>query len=247
VGGDRCIFGQLDFGYETSSVDASTASFTNVVNQLSPRPGHKQIMALIDLIIVPLNVKIDVPAEEQIVNFVKLQCIHRNIPPENFFYDSGMRTALVSAFSRGWSPQTCPVDSGGSPTTRMVSDQIQMPCDKYYSKFITEMWFSVRWIIESGQFRGLKDGVMQEGCQREWTIVGANKTEVEPKAKMKEKTGKSPDLFDALAIGVEGARQRGFVISNAYKKQKESSETWHKKVQETAKKQWQEGLLNYSA
>jgi hypothetical protein len=48
---------------------------------------------------------------------------------------------------------------------------------------------------------------------REWGIVGANKIEVEPKDKMKVKTGRSPDLFDALVSGVEMARRLGFTIS----------------------------------
>ncbi len=54
---------------------------------------------------------------------------------------------------------------------------------------------------------------MNEGCMREWGIVGANKIEVEPKEKMKLKTGRSPDLFDALVSGVELARRLGFVIT----------------------------------
>jgi len=37
----------------------------------------------------------------------------------------------------------------------------------------------------------------------------------DPKAKedLKRRLGKSPDLFDALCIGMEGARQRGFTIA----------------------------------
>ena len=59
------------------------------------------------------TVKIDVEAEEQIVNFVHEQCTTRNIPPQHFFYDSGMRSSLVSAFGRLWSPATNPIDCGG--------------------------------------------------------------------------------------------------------------------------------------
>jgi hypothetical protein len=62
--------------------------------------------------------------------------------------------------------------------------------------------------------RELTEDVVSEGCMREYYTVGGNKIEVEPKEKMKEKTGRSPDLADAVAIGLEGARQRGFVIRN---------------------------------
>ena len=123
-----------------------------------------------------------------------------------------MRTTLVSAFARLWSPNVCPIDFGGKATDRKVSEAIDVKCVDYYSKFVTELWFSVRYIVESGQFRGMTDDLCYEFSAREWTMVGANQIEVEPKKKMKEKTGRSPDLADAVACGVEGARQRGFII-----------------------------------
>ena len=61
--------------------------------------------------------------------------------------------------------------------------------------------------------------------------------------------GKSPDLFDALAIGVEGARQRGFLIDNNLAKmtneQKERDPL--RKIKEKADSAWKSGALNYSA
>ena len=249
VGGDRCVFGELQFGQDALSVDLNDASFTpNIVTQSSPLARTNQIMALIDIMVVPVNAKIDVEPEDQIVAWVKTQCISRGIEPENFFFDSGMKTALVSSFARSWSPATMSIDCGGSPSDRMVTVQIQIPCNKYFKKRITELWYQVRNVIEAGQFRGMKDGVMQEGCQREWTITTGNLIEVEPKLKMKEKTGRSPDFFDALAIGVEGAIQRGFYISNTAKVEREEKiNDWHKKMATVAKKQWSEGALDHSA
>jgi hypothetical protein len=250
TGGDRCIFGELQIGYEAGAIDASSADFIpNILSQAIGTALHKQIAAVIDTMVVPINVKIDVESEDQIVSFVKTQCTMRGIQPENFFFDSGMRTSLVSAFARDWSPATNPIDCGGSPSDRPVSNQIVMACNKYYSKFITELWFSVRYAIEAGQMRGMKDGIIQEGCQREWTMVGANRIEVEPKQKMKEKTGRSPDLFDALAIGIEGARQRGFTVNNdvARVSKKQESESWRNKIKEKAVSTWKSGTLDYSA
>jgi hypothetical protein len=247
VGGDRCVFGELQVGYEAST-EAPDATVWNVVNQNQSNVKKKQIIALIDLLVVPINVKIDVEPEEQIVTFVKEQCGKRGIQPENFFFDSGMRTSLVSSFGRNWTPQVNPIDCGGSPSDRMVSAQIQKPCNDYYSKFITELWFSVRLAIESGQFRGLTESVMMEGCQREWKMVGKNKIEVEPKHTMKEKTGKSPDLFDALAIGVEGARRKGFFVSGLFAKPEKSQTSvgWKRSLQERSQKMWSEGCLTYN-
>lgn len=247
VGGDRCIFGELQFGFESETLDAGDL-LLNIGAGRNVTAKHRQILALIDLMLVPINVKIDVEPEDQIVNFVHEQCSTRGIPPQNFFYDSGMRTSLVSAFARMWSPQTNPIDCGGPASERPVSNQIKKLCKDYYSKFITEQWFSVRYTIEAGQFRGMREGVMAEGCQREWTMVGNNKIEVEPKAKMKEKTGRSPDQFDALAIGVEGARRLGFQISiSEAKAHREQDDQWKSKAREVAKQIQNHGSLNYNA
>lgn len=244
VGGDRCIFGVLQFGSEAEPLDGSEV-MTNILSQKPYQNRYRQIVALVEMVPVPINVSIDVEVTDQIVNFVQSQCVTRNIPPQNFFYDSGMRTALVGRFGVLWSPQTNPIDCGGTPSDRQVSAQIEMPANKYYSKFITELWFSVRLAIEAGQFRGMKESVMSEGCAREWKMVGANKIEIETKADMKLKIGKSPDCFDALAIGLEGARRLGFVINNiANAKTPAKQDVWKQQLKERASKQWQEAALD---
>jgi len=255
VGGDRCIFGELQIGYESESLDSSEVIF-NVLSQESTPPKHRQIMALIDTVNVPVSVLkgADEPCD-QIVSFVHGQCSTRGIAPENFFFDSGMRTALVTAFSRQWSPNVNPIDCGGAPTERPVGKGFTVRdrmsgkerpkrCNEHYQKFITEMWFSVRYIIEAGQFRWLREPVMAEGCQREWKIVGQNKIEVETKKEMKEKTGRSPDLFDALAVGVEGARRLGFriMMETAEEEPDAPSQGWKRKLLDK-KSIWRVGEL----
>jgi hypothetical protein len=196
---------------------------------------------------VPVNAQLHDLPEDQIASFVKSQCITRNIPPQNFFFDAGMRTSLVSRFGIIWSPLTNPIDCGGRPSERMVSAKIQTPCREYYSKFITELWYGVRLIVEAGQFRGMKESVMQEFCQREWTTVGNNKIEVESKSDMKDKLGKSPDLADAVAIGCEGARRLGFITDTPLNKEfKQEDSRWKSKLKERAKTMWQSGQLSYS-
>jgi hypothetical protein len=249
VGGDRCIFGEMQIGYEAAT-EPDASEMWNVVSQNQVSNQHKQILAIVDLVSVPINVKIDVEPEEQIVNFVKEQCGRRGIEPNNFFFDSGMRTSLVTAFGRLWTPQVNPIDCGGKPSDRPVSQLIKTPCDEYYSKFVTELWFSVRLAVESGQLRGLKESAMVEGCQREWRIVGKNKIEVETKRDMKEKTGKSPDLFDTIAIGFEGARRLGFGIKGLLRvttEEKVKRNDWRAKLRDQAKKTWSESALNHSA
>jgi hypothetical protein len=212
VGGDRCVFGELRFGQEALSADDG-GLVTAIIDQRVDAPWRKQILALMDTMIVPIRAIDDELPEDQIAKFVRAECEARGIAPENFFFDVGMKSTLVGSFARLWSEQVQPIDCGGKASDRPVSSQITTLCRDYYSKFVSELWYSVRMIIEAGQFRGMTEDVMLEGCAREWTRVGANKIEVEPKEKMKLKTGRSPDLFDALSIGVEGARRRGFTIA----------------------------------
>jgi hypothetical protein len=250
TGGDRCVFCEIQFGPEALPMDDG-ALITSIVNQRRDAPRRKNILALIDMLIVPVNpIDSEIP-EDQIANFVRAQCMSRGIPPENFFFDAGMRSSLVSSFARLWSPNVVPIDCGGKPSDRPVSSQITMLCKDYYSKFVTELWYSVRYVVEAGQFRGMTEDVMLEGCAREWTRVGANKIEVETKEKMKQKTGRSPDLFDCLAVGIEGARRRGFVITEMVNKRANRpnpfARDWRDELKEKALGLSKSKSLNYKA
>lgn len=250
VGGDRCVFLVLEFGDETPTDRNELGELvSSIINQSDPANKRHQILALVDVLIIPVvaDKDSDLP-EDQIVTFVMAQCSARGISPENFFFDSGMRTSLVSAFGRLWSPNVNSIDCGGSPSERKVSADIDVLCKDYYSKRITEFWYSVRLIIEAAQFRGMTKDVMNEGCAREFKRVGANKIEVETKEEMKAKTGYSPDLFDALAIGCEGARQRGFVIKRlGLDRRKREDDSWKRQLRDRADNLWRSKELNHSA
>lgn len=248
VGGDRCIFGELHFGTEAQVMDAANL-VANIVSQRPENPKRKQILALIGLEKVPIKQDTEDLPQDQIAVWVRRECESRGIPPENFFFDAGMKASLVSSFAKLWSPNINAIDFDGKPSERPVSAQITAKCCDYYSKFVTELWFSIHYIILAGQFRGMTEDVMLEGCQREWTRVGANKIEVEPKDKMKLKTGRSPDLFDALAAGVEGARRRGFVISEMVNRRRHRNREvdWRDELRRKIFDQNQAHALNYSA
>ncbi len=181
--------------------------------------------------------------EDQIADVVFEDLEREKIPFQNAFYDPYGKGTMGFAFSRrfpqGRSP--IPVDSGGKPTPRPVRAGLFMDesdsfgittkrlkrCDEHYSKFISEAWFSVRYVIEADQMRELPENIMLEGCGRKYDTVAGNKYEVEPKDDMKDRGLKSPNFFDALAIAIEGARQRGFKIgqlSNAVVADKEEDD-----------------------
>lgn len=244
VGGDRCIFGMLEFGEETPPLDADKI-VTNLSSQNVVNPKGRKIIALTSIGLVPIKGSHD--PEDQIVEHVKLQCEQLGIPTQNFFYDAGMRTSLTQSFARLWSSQTNTIDCGGPASERKVSADIDVICRDYYSKFITELWFSVRLVVEARQFRGMTESVMNEFCSREWTTVGANKIEVETKAKMKTKTGRSPDEADAVAIGIHGAVNLGFQIMRLGNERRRSTdEQWKKDLQARAEAISRSHELSYS-
>jgi hypothetical protein len=200
-GGDRCMCGYIEFGKDRE---------------------QKTKLLIHPPVVVPILGRKD--PEEEIAIFVKDYCHRIGISPENFFHDSTGRGSLGTALARIWSAHCNPVEFGGSPTERPVSlehyiwDEKQhrkrlKTCREHYSKFVTELWFSVRYAVEAGQVRGLPESVMEEFCMREWTKVKGDKIEVEKKEDMKERVGRSPDEADWCSICVEGARRRGFTIS----------------------------------
>ena len=225
TGGDRCVFGELQFGLSTEG---------------------KSILALIDTAIVPIKADKQEDAEDQIAYYVKEQCQSRSIPPQNFFFDSTGRGTLMSALARLWSPYVGTVEFGGPPSDRPATGTNGTICKDYYSKFVSELWFSVRLAVESGQFRGLTTDVLDEFCAREWTLVAGHKVEVEPKDKTKIKTGRSPDLADAVAAGVEGARRLGFVIERlGADRANRISEKWKNSIREQSSNLWRKQELSY--
>ena len=201
-GGDRCMCGYIEFGKDIE----------NKTRILIHPPE-----------IVPITGAGGDP-EDQIARWVKDYCRRLGIPPENFFHDSTGRGSLGTSLARIWSAQCNPVEFGGSPTTRPVSldhwiyDEKQRKrrlkrCNEHYSKFVTELWFTVRYAVEADQVRGLPESVMEEFCMREWIMVKGDKREVETKDDMKERVGRSPDEADWCSICFEGARRRGFQIA----------------------------------
>lgn len=203
VGGDRCVGTDLVFG-ECSD-------------------GKYRLAFMTDPVIVPVkagNVDDDgrpLLPEDQIARWVKIYCesASRQIPPGHVGFDSTGRGSLVAAFAREWSSDIVAVEFGGKPSERMVSAKIRVPASTYYFNFVAELWFSIAYLIQSDQLRGLPTSVMTEGCLRGWEIVRDKKLKVETKEEMKVRTTRSPDIFDSFVVGLEIARRLGFELGSA--------------------------------
>lgn len=200
INADRCIWGWLRFGLDLRNIT---------------------LMELVETQIVPIMATSRKDPDDQIAEFVKMQALLNDIPADNIFYDSTGRGTTGAAFAKVFgSVVPVPVAFGDKPSQRPVRHDLFIQeanghkrhkrCDEEYGKRVTELWFAVRNVIECDQFRGMTEDVCREGCMREYTMVGGGKIDVETKDETRERMGESPDLFDGLAVGVEGARQRGF-------------------------------------
>ena len=235
-GGDRCIGGRVEFGKDNHN---------NIVLCVYPP------------VIIPISPASDDIAEDQIAKFVQKDCQRHNIPPENVFFDSTGRGSLGTSFARIWSSAVNPLEFGGTPSNRPVCQDLFVKddktgarrlkkCDEHYSKFVTELWFTVRYTIESRQMRQFPNDVMDEFCQREWMMVRGDKIEIETKDDMKKRTGRSPDLADWCAIACEGARQKGFRIERlASKDNQNKSMQWMTDIRRKSNDLQKRHQLNY--
>lgn len=225
IGGDRAVFMRGEFGHDVSG---------------------KLVLELSEPEIIPVSIRNESSPEDQIAEFVRTQCEHYGIPPENFFYDATGRGSMGTAFARIWSAMVVPVEFGGAPSNRPVcqdmfildpvtgSRRLKL-CHEHYSKRVTQFWFTLRYCIESGQLRGLHPDVMDEGCMREWKIVRGDKIELESKSETKKRMGRSPDLMDCAVTVVEGACQRGFKIQRMGNAQPQQlSRDWVDQLRERA-------------
>lgn len=202
VGGDRCVLFHIRFGRD---VNGDT------------------VVACKPPVLVPVSTRLAEDPETQIARFCKVYCDGFKIPARQFFFDA--RATLAVKLALLFSPEVNVVDFGGPATKRPVSQgefvwegdlntKRLKRCDEHYSKFVTELWFSVRYLMIARQIRELPREVAEEGWKRQWSYTKglSPRIEVETKDEMKKRTTRSPDLFDALVIGVEGCRRMGFVI-----------------------------------
>jgi hypothetical protein len=164
--------------------------------------------------------------EEHIANEVKLELARLEIPDTHFFYDGTGRSSFTAAAMRVISIKVQPVEFGGRASERpnFIGRRYPrdhkdvrkrgelMPCSEVFDKFVTELWFATRYLIEADQMRDLPQDTARDGFQRLWTLVAGNKMSVESKKDMKKRLNRSPDLYDMFAVAVEAARRLGFVI-----------------------------------
>lgn len=217
-GGDRCVWIQGEIGNDVEG---------------------KQILRILPHEVVQIRMNSGKDAPDQIAEFVSSKCDQEGILPQNVFYDSFGPGLVANSFAKIFgSIIPIPVNSGMPATDRPVRFDLFVEdrgekrlkrCNEEYSKFVSEAWFSVREAIHSEQIRELQKIIAEEGQLRLYRVVSRARIEIETKDEMKERVKKSPDLFDATAILVEGARRLGFKIQRiGSEKIKKQPEPWYR-------------------
>jgi len=174
-------------------------------------------------VVIPVRLSAPEIVEDQIATFAKGECLRMGIPDEHVYIEAGMRATLAVSFSRIMSPRINAVNFGGAATERPVSNDLfifdertgqrrHKKANEHYSKYVTQLWFSVRAAVESKQVRDLPKKVAEEFCMREWYMVHGDRYELETKIECKERIGVSPNYADACAVCLEGALRLGFQI-----------------------------------
>lgn len=202
-GGDDCVATYIECGTEVGGIE---------------------VMAFKEQKVIPVAISSATTPEDQIANFAKQDCARLGVPDSNVFIEAGMRATLAVSFGRIMSPAINAINFGGTATPRPVSNDLFIfdeklqqkrlkTCYEHYSKFVTELAFSVRAVVESGQARTFPMLSAEEFQKRKWEYVYGDRYELETKLEYKERTsGKSPNYSDSTMIAVEGARRLGFVI-----------------------------------
>lgn len=150
--------------------------------------------------------------------FVDL-CEKRGVLPKHAALDvSGGGGPFADVVTSLWSNQFHRVNFAGKASENPISvfDQTKS-CDRYANR-VTEIWFSGKELLRTGQLKGVFPELAKEMCARLYTTEksGTAKVRVEPKPIMKARTGESPDIADAAFILLDLCRDRLQMSSVAY-------------------------------
>jgi hypothetical protein len=218
TGGDKRI---LQFGRRGRS---SGVGYNDEARTWSTSVGQTSwIVEGTDFVNVPINAEDRTrPIDYQIVDFVKVECIKRGIPPDEFsLFSTGAGGPLLSIFRAEWSPMVNGLEEGGSPSDRVLDDTGKTAKEAYDNRS-SELQFNVREFAVANGIRGLSNEAAFEFASRR-TFYRNGKWCIEPKVGgkgrtdekgrslkgFKERLGFSPDHGDAFAGLVAHCMERG--------------------------------------
>lgn len=162
---------------------------------------------------------------QQVVKWFRESSIERQVSPRYAGFDStGAGSVLGDDIHTDWSKEVLAVNFGGKASDRAVSAFDPTPGEDRYANRVSEIWYSPKEAMRTGQIRGLSEEVIQELCLRKKTEEKGNnihlRIRVQSKPEMKSQGIKSPDKGDSAMGLYELCRERlGLNSSVAVRKQ----------------------------
>ncbi len=240
-GGDLCVGICAEFGVDVTGITA---------------------IKFHEPVVIPVRITVskdDLIVEDQIATFVKGECIRMGIPDEHVYIEAGMRASLAVSFSRIMSPKINAINFGGAATDEPVSNDLfildqrtgqrrHKKANEHYSKYVTQLYFSVRAAVESRQVRDLPKKVAEEFAMREWYMVHGDRYELETKLECKERMGESPNFADAAAVATQAAIKLGFLIESLkVENTSPQADSWLEKELKADRTKRSKHQLNYAS
>ncbi len=172
---------------------------------------------------VPISALSKEPIHYQIANYVISECEREGINPEDFAMDTtgeggGTADIICKEWGRKLGKQVSivRVEFGGKASEMPVSEEDnRLACDAYDRK-VTELYFSAREYLIAGLLKGLDREECVQFKSREYDDE-KRRIRLDTKAECKEKIGHSPDDADAVVVGIELMRRKGYVSESVNK------------------------------
>ena len=161
----------------------------------------------------------EIDRTRQLINWWKGVCFDRGVSPRHAGMDeTGAGKVLLDDVHLFWSREVHGINFGASASDKPVSVSDPTPASERYGNSCTEIWYSPKEALRTGQIRGIGPDLMGEMTSRKKMESKDIKSKIfaQPKREMKLETGDSPDIGDAGLGCVELARRLfGFNTSRA--------------------------------
>ena len=173
------------------------------------------------------------PRNFQIARAYQSQCEKRGVLPRYAAVDVSGSPAFGDIVARVWSGEVFRGQFGGKSSMNRVGEDRAMAKDRYANR-ATELWFEARNFMEAGQIRGVGPDLARELTARRYitgSLTGSpdSTVAIEPKRKMKARSGVSPDIADAFLMAFDLCRTRlAFRPKTGRNAGKRRAEAWQK-------------------
>jgi hypothetical protein len=220
----------------TQKGDKSIAYFA-AVGTTSER---KKVCCFLEYLNLERNINDPTSHEEQIIKQLAAAMEKRGVKVKDLGVDVSGSSSFGVLVSKELGDGFTRVQFGGSASDTIVSSLDKRPAKEVYDSMVAELWHVGKELIVAGQLKGIHKDMAKEMVARTYGSSG-RKIWVEPKPKMKERLGFSPDIADAGFIALFMARKNYGLTSGAKAKTEPTQDgapvetpwaAWSRKMQE---------------